>query len=56
MKDTELSKILDLPISTLSEWKKDTSKRKLLYDFLKSFEPEDIEKRLTAIKLLKGKE
>ena len=54
MKDTDLTRILDIPSATLSDWKKDTSKRKLLYEFLKSFSKEELEKRVEAIKLLKG--
>lgn len=54
MKDTELNQIFDIPISTLSEWKKKDSKRNLLYEFLKSFNSDDLKKRIEAIKLLKG--
>lgn len=54
MKDTELSKLLNIPISTLMDWKKVGRKRKSLYDFLKSFSKEDMEKRLEAIKTLQG--
>lgn len=53
MKDTELNELLNIPISTLSEWKKEDSNRRQLYEFLKSFSKEDIEKRLEAIRTLR---
>ena len=53
IKDTEISKILNIPIQTISDWKKSSSKRKCLYDFLKSFNKEDMIKRVEAIKTLK---
>jgi len=54
IKDTEISKILNIPVQTISDWKKPSSKRKYLYDFLKSFNKEDMIKRVEAIKLLKS--
>lgn len=54
IKDTEISKMLNIPVQTISDWKKPTSQRKDLYDFLKSFDKEDMKKRVEAIKLLKG--
>ncbi len=54
MKDSDLTRILGIPSATLSDWKKPESKRKLLYEFLKSFSIEELEKRAEAIKLLKG--
>lgn len=54
IKDTEISRLLNIPVQTISDWKKPTSKRKDLYDFLKSFSKEDMLKRVEAIKLLKG--
>lgn len=54
MKDTELSKLLEIPISTLSEWKKNEHKRKILYELIKNMDKEELEERVKAIKLLKG--
>ena len=56
MKDTEISKIINIPITTLRDWKKteEDNYRKIIYDLLKSFPQEELEKRIEAIKLLKG--
>lgn len=56
MKDTELNKILNIPTTTLSDWKKaDVDNwRKIIYELLKSYTKEELEKRVEAIKLLKG--
>lgn len=56
MKDTELIKILNIPSSTISDWKKtdEDNWRKIIYELLKSYPKEELEKRVEAIKLLKG--
>ena len=54
IKDTEISRMLNIPVQTISDWKKKDSNRKMLYDFLKSFTKEELEKRVEAIKLLRG--
>jgi len=54
MKKTELSKIINIPTSTLTDWEKTESKRHLVYELLQSFTKEELEKRIEAIKLLKG--
>ena len=56
MKDTELIKILNIPSSTISDWKKtdEDNWRKIIYELLKSYPKEELEKRIEAIKLLKG--
>jgi len=54
MKDTELSKLIGIPIPTLQNWKKSDNFRKLLYELLSTMDKEELEKRVEAIKLLKG--
>ena len=54
MKKTELSKIIDVPTSTLTDWENKESKRHLVYEIFQSFTKEELEKRVEAIKLLKG--
>ena len=56
MKDTELNRIINIPTTTLSDWKKkDTDNwRKITYELLQSYTKEELEKRVVAIKLLKG--
>lgn len=54
--DTEISKILKVPYSTICRWKKDNSDRYVLYRFLKSFTKEDINKRLAILELKDKKE
>ncbi|NQY22852.1 MAG: hypothetical protein HRT41_02380 [Campylobacteraceae bacterium] len=56
MKDTELNRIINIPTTTLSDWKKkDTDNwRKITYELLQSYTKEELEKRVDAIKLLKG--
>ncbi len=56
MTDKELSSILNISIQTLATWKKTNTEnyRKLIYEFLKSYSKEELEKKVEAIKLLKG--
>jgi len=54
MQDKELKEILTIPSSTISEWKKANNYRVVIYELLKSIPKEDLEKRVEAIKLLKG--
>ncbi len=54
MKDTELNQIIGIPIGTIQEWKKSESFRKLLYELLSTMSKEELQKRVEAIKLLKG--
>lgn len=54
MKDTELNAILGIPIPTIQLWKKSDSFRRLLYELLSTMTKEELEKKVEAIKLLKG--
>jgi uncharacterized protein YjcR len=56
MKDTELNKILGISVQTLQDWKKrdPDNYRRLIYELLSSYSKEELEKRVEAIKLLKG--
>ncbi|MCT7911651.1 hypothetical protein N5912_07405 [Arcobacter lacus] len=56
MTDKELSSILNISIQTLATWKKtDTNNyRRLVYELIKNMDKEELEKRVEAIKLLKG--
>lgn len=56
MKDTELTELLKIPSSTISDWKKHDMEnyRRLVYELLKSYDKEELQKRVEAIKLLKG--
>lgn len=56
MKDTELSKLINIPITTIRDWKKtdNDNYRKLIYELLKGYNKEELEKRIDAIKLIKG--
>ena len=56
MKDTELSRIIGIPISTIQEWKRSDSFRKLLYELLSTMDKEELSKKVEAVKLLKGLE
>ena len=54
MKDTELHQIIGIPVQTLQDWKRSDSFRKLLYELLSTMDKEDLQKRVEAVKLLKG--
>lgn len=54
MKDTEISKILNIPLTTIRDWKKANNYRTLIYELIKNMDKEELEKRVEAIKLLKG--
>ena len=54
MQDKELAKLIGMPTSTLSEWKKAKNYRIVLYELLKSLNVEELKKKVEAIKLLKG--
>jgi hypothetical protein len=56
MNDKKICELFNIPQSTLNNWKsgKSGEGKKLLYEFLKSFSKEELEKRVEAIKLLKG--
>mgnify|MGYP006883097033 CR=1 FL=1 len=43
MTDIEISKILDIPVKTLADWKKKSSKRNKLYGFLSKIETKEAE-------------
>jgi len=56
MNDKQICELFGISPSTLNNWKSEKSGdgKKLLYEFLKSFSKEELEKRVEAIKLLKG--
>jgi len=54
MQDIELAKYLNMPTSTLSEWKKSDNYRIVVYELLKTMEKEELIKKVEAIKLLKN--
>ncbi len=54
MQDKDLAKLIGIPTSTLSEWKKAGNYRVIVYEILKSTNEEELKKRVEAIKLLKG--
>jgi len=58
MKDTEITNIINIPASTLSDWKiKDVSNwRKIIYELLSNTDKEELIKKVEAIRLLKGLE
>lgn len=49
--DSELSRVLKIPLPTLNRWKKKDSDRYILYRFLKTFTKEDVDKRLDVLEL-----
>jgi len=54
MKDTELNKIIGIPIGTIQEWKRSESFRRLLYELLSTMDKDELQNKVEAIKLLKG--
>ena len=54
MQDKDLIEILDMPRSTVSEWKKADNYRLLIYEILKSMDQDELKAKVEAIKLLKG--
>lgn len=56
MKDLELSKILNIPSTTIRDWKKTNTDnyRRLIYEILINMNEEELEQKVEAIKLLKG--
>ena len=54
MKDTEISNIIGISISTLQDWKRSDSFRKLLYELLSTMDREELIKKVEAVKLLKN--
>jgi len=56
MKNIELKEMLNIPIATLSDWKKKDGDnwRRLVYELLINMDKEELKKKVEAIKLLKG--
>ncbi len=54
MQDVELKDILNMPSSTISEWKKADNYRLIIYEILKNMPKEELQKKVEAIKTLKG--
>ena len=51
MQDKELSKILGIPKTTISDWKKSNNYRKLIYELLKSLNKDSLEERVEATQI-----
>jgi hypothetical protein len=53
MKDTELSRIMGIPLQTVKEWKTTDNYRKDLYEFLKTLPEEFLRERLDMVKKMR---
>jgi hypothetical protein len=53
MKDTELSRIMGIPLQTIKEWKTTNNYRKDLYEFLKTLPEEFLKERLDMVKKMR---
>lgn len=54
MQDKEIIEILGMPKGTIQDWKKANNYRTLIYELIKNMDKEELEKRVEAIKLLRG--
>lgn len=54
MQDKEINQILGIPITTMQNWKKSGDYKLVLYELLKSMDKEELQRKVEAIKLLKG--
>lgn len=54
MQDKEMIEIIGIPKATIADWKTSNNYRQIIYEILKNMPKEELQKKVEAIKTLKG--